>query len=195
MASGAKEALQDSSSATMASTSQLQQARQQEAVAGGRCPICLDTVDNAAYVDICFHVFCFGCIQEWAAMTAACPLCRWPFNRILHTVRADNDYQEYVVSSSNRRQRTAARQRVYNRYPQRRYDLRPRPINNEPAAGRRGPAGRDLAVLGDAPPRASDASAQQAAGEQPASPADADGPVRFDMLALQADIVGFMDIE
>lgn len=48
----------------------------------------------------CLHCFCFSCIQKWATRTALCPLCRQPFDRVLHTVRADDDYQEYVVRSS-----------------------------------------------------------------------------------------------
>ncbi|XP_050769558.1 E3 ubiquitin-protein ligase Topors-like [Gymnogyps californianus] len=194
MALGTKEVLQDSGSAMTAGMSQMQQAGRREAVADGWCPICLDNMDNAAYIDVCFHAFCFDCIRQWAAMRAACPLCRWPFNRILHTVRADNNYQEYMVGSSTCWQRTAARQRVRSRSPQRRYHLRPRPNNNEPAAGRRGPVGRDRAAWGDAAPRTSDASTRQAAGERPASPADG-SVLRFDVLALQAQIIGSVDIE
>ncbi|KAK4815440.1 hypothetical protein QYF61_002829 [Mycteria americana] len=148
MASAAEEALQDSGSATTAGTSQLQQAGRREAAAGGVCTICLDNVDNAAYVDVCFHAFCFDCIPQWAASRAACPLCRRPFDHILHTGMADDDYQEYVVSSSACRQRSTAGQRVRSRSPQRHYHLRPRPTTNEPAAGRRGPAGTDRAAWG-----------------------------------------------
>ncbi|XP_009460517.1 PREDICTED: E3 ubiquitin-protein ligase Topors-like [Nipponia nippon] len=190
MASGAKEALQDSGSATTAGTRQLQRAGRREAAADGPCPICLDDVDDAAYIDICFHAFCFDCIQRWVASRAVCPLCRRPFNHILHMVRAGNGL-------SPRRQRTAARQRVRSRSPQRRYHLRPRPNNNERAAGRRGPVGSDQAAWRDAAPgtsNASNASAQQAAGERPASPAHT--PVlHLDTLALQAQIIGFVDIE
>ncbi|XP_063177614.1 E3 ubiquitin-protein ligase Topors-like [Chroicocephalus ridibundus] len=187
MASGTKGPLQGSGSAATASTSQLQRAGQQEAAADGWCSICLDIVHHAAYIDTCLHTFCLACIQQWAASRAACPLCRQPFSRVLRTVRVDDDYQEYVVGSSARRQRTAARQRVRSGSPQRRYNLRPRP-NNEPNAGRRGPAGRHRAA-----PRTSNASTQQAAGEHPASPAD--GPVlHSNILALRARLMVFMDL-
>ncbi|XP_027565591.1 E3 ubiquitin-protein ligase Topors-like [Pipra filicauda] len=138
MAPGAEEALQESGSATTAGTSQ----RQWEAVAEGLCPICLDNMDDTAHIIPCLHTFCFGCIQQWAAVHAVCPLCRQHFSRILHMVRADDDYQECVVASSSRQQSPAARQRVRSRSPQWRYHLRPRP-NNNPTAGRRGPAERD----------------------------------------------------
>uniref|UniRef100_A0A8C8B4I5 E3 ubiquitin-protein ligase Topors n=1 Tax=Otus sunia TaxID=257818 RepID=A0A8C8B4I5_9STRI len=195
MASGAEEALQDSGSATTASTKQLQQAGQWEAEADGLCPICLKGMFNAAYINTCFHTFCFGCIRRWAAMTAVCPLCRQPFSRILHTVRADDNYQEYMVSSSTHQQMTAARQRVRSRSPQQRYHLRPRPTNNQPAAGSSGPAGTNQVVLGDPAPRTSDTSTQQSSGERLNSPAT-DGPVlRLHVLSLQGQIIDFVDVD
>uniref|UniRef100_A0A803YLZ7 RING-type E3 ubiquitin transferase n=1 Tax=Meleagris gallopavo TaxID=9103 RepID=A0A803YLZ7_MELGA len=41
-----------------------------------RCPICLDTMDDASYVMPCLHQFCFGCIQRWAESRPTCPLCK-----------------------------------------------------------------------------------------------------------------------
>uniref|UniRef100_A0A8C4V3Y1 RING-type E3 ubiquitin transferase n=1 Tax=Falco tinnunculus TaxID=100819 RepID=A0A8C4V3Y1_FALTI len=79
----AEEAVEDSGSAVMASGSQLQQAGRSEAPEDDPCPICLGEIDKAARVALCFHRFCFGCIQRWAAMRPVCPLCRRPFDRIL----------------------------------------------------------------------------------------------------------------
>uniref|UniRef100_A0A8B9U533 E3 ubiquitin-protein ligase Topors n=1 Tax=Anas zonorhyncha TaxID=75864 RepID=A0A8B9U533_9AVES len=124
-----------------AGSGQMQQAGPSEAAAGERCPICLGTTRNTAYTYTCFHAFCFRCIRRWAATSSACPLCRQPIDRILHTVRADDDYQQYVCRPSAHGRRNAARERVRSRSPQRRYNLRPRPTNNGPAAGRRGPQG------------------------------------------------------
>lgn len=150
MAPGAEEALQESGSATAAGPGR----GQWEAAAAGLCPICLDDVDEAAHVDTCLHTFCFGCIRQWAAVRAACPLCRQRFGRILHAVRADDDYQEYVVGPAGCRQSAAAGPGVRGTSPHWRYQLRPRP-RGDPAAGRRGPPaegrGRD--------PRTSDTSA------------------------------------
>lgn len=131
MACGAEEALQESGSATPAGTS----GGQWEAAAAGLCPICLGDVDNAAHVDTCLHTFCFGCIQQWAAVRAACPLCRQRFDRILHTVRADDDYEEYAVSPPGCQQSAAAGQGLRGTSPL--YRLRPRP-RRHPAARRRG---------------------------------------------------------
>ena len=30
----------------------------------------------------CSHVFCFGCISEWAKLNTFCPLCKTPFEQI-----------------------------------------------------------------------------------------------------------------
>uniref|UniRef100_A0A8B9EPW4 RING-type E3 ubiquitin transferase n=2 Tax=Anser TaxID=8842 RepID=A0A8B9EPW4_ANSCY len=39
-----------------------------------RCPICLDSWDDASYVLPCLHQFCFRCIQRWAESKPECPL-------------------------------------------------------------------------------------------------------------------------
>uniref|UniRef100_A0A8C3V1G9 RING-type E3 ubiquitin transferase n=1 Tax=Catharus ustulatus TaxID=91951 RepID=A0A8C3V1G9_CATUS len=71
MARGAEEARQESASAPPAGSS----GGQREPAAAGLCPICLGDLDNAAHVGTCLHTFCFGCIRQWAAVRAACPLC------------------------------------------------------------------------------------------------------------------------
>ncbi|XP_072373443.1 E3 ubiquitin-protein ligase Topors-like isoform X2 [Scyliorhinus torazame] len=65
-----------------------------------KCPICLDRFDNMSYIDRCFHKFCFRCIQEWSRNKAECPLCKQPFNSIFHSVRTENDFQEYVLKAT-----------------------------------------------------------------------------------------------
>ncbi|KFV42255.1 E3 ubiquitin-protein ligase Topors, partial [Tyto alba] len=65
-----------------------------------KCPICLDRFDNVAYLDRCLHRFCFRCVQEWSKNKAECPLCKQPFYSIFHTIRAEDDFKEYVLSSS-----------------------------------------------------------------------------------------------
>ncbi|XP_053859555.1 E3 ubiquitin-protein ligase Topors-like [Vidua macroura] len=151
MAPGAAEALRESGSAAPAATS----GGQREAAAAGLCPICLGAVDNAAHVDTCLHTFCFACIRQWAAVRAACPLCRQRFGRILHTVRADDDYQEYVLGPPGCQQSAAAAQSVLGTSPRWRYHLRPRP-HRRPAARRRGRPPGD----GERAPRTSDTSAR-----------------------------------
>uniref|UniRef100_A0A8D0KR64 E3 ubiquitin-protein ligase Topors n=1 Tax=Strix occidentalis caurina TaxID=311401 RepID=A0A8D0KR64_STROC len=67
---------------------------------GSRCPICLDRFDNVAYLNRCLHRFCFSCIQEWSKNKAECPLCKRPFVSIFHTIRADDAFEEYILSPS-----------------------------------------------------------------------------------------------
>nr|DBA28186.1 TPA: hypothetical protein GDO54_008584 [Pyxicephalus adspersus] len=62
-----------------------------------KCPICLDRFDNISHLDRCLHRFCFKCIKEWAKNKVECPLCKQPFNSILHSVRAEDDFKEYVL--------------------------------------------------------------------------------------------------
>uniref|UniRef100_A0A8B9Z9C6 RING-type E3 ubiquitin transferase n=1 Tax=Buteo japonicus TaxID=224669 RepID=A0A8B9Z9C6_9AVES len=76
MTSSAEEALEQSRSPVRATTSQLQRAGWQEAAADHPCIICLGEINSTAYVDGCFHAFCFDCIRQWAAGRPACPLCR-----------------------------------------------------------------------------------------------------------------------
>uniref|UniRef100_A0A8C5HJ64 E3 ubiquitin-protein ligase Topors n=1 Tax=Gouania willdenowi TaxID=441366 RepID=A0A8C5HJ64_GOUWI len=61
-----------------------------------KCVICLDHLNNMAYLDYCLHRFCFPCIKEWANQKAQCPVCRRPFAAILHSVCGDDDYKEYT---------------------------------------------------------------------------------------------------
>ncbi|XP_072259340.1 E3 ubiquitin-protein ligase Topors-like [Pyxicephalus adspersus] len=62
-----------------------------------KCPICLDRFDNTSHLDPCLHRFCFQCIKEWANNKVECPLCKQPFNSILHSVQAEDDFKEYVL--------------------------------------------------------------------------------------------------
>ena len=66
-----------------------------------RCPICLEDYKNKAFVDACFHAFCFNCICRSADVGGArCPMCKTGFKVVVHNVRANDDYD--VVSGENR---------------------------------------------------------------------------------------------
>ncbi|KAJ8269636.1 hypothetical protein COCON_G00122430 [Conger conger] len=71
-----------------------------EASPDSKCPICLDRFNNMAYLDRCLHKFCFRCIHEWSKNKAECPLCKQPFNSIFHTIKAENDFKEFVLRTS-----------------------------------------------------------------------------------------------
>ncbi|XP_005530832.1 PREDICTED: E3 ubiquitin-protein ligase Topors-like [Pseudopodoces humilis] len=85
---------EDSNFSPKASTSKLPT----DASPDSKCPICLDRFDNVAYLDRCLHRFCFRCVQEWSKNKAECPLCKQPFFSIFHTIRAEDDFKEYVLS-------------------------------------------------------------------------------------------------
>ncbi|XP_068090463.1 E3 ubiquitin-protein ligase Topors [Hyperolius riggenbachi] len=65
-----------------------------------KCPICLDRFENISHLDRCLHRFCFKCIKEWAKNKAECPLCKQPFHSIFHSVKAEDDFKEYVLRPS-----------------------------------------------------------------------------------------------
>ena len=62
-----------------------------------RCPICLDSWEEASYVLPCLHQFCYPCIVRWAESKPECPLCKRRVRSILHSVRADDDFEEHVI--------------------------------------------------------------------------------------------------
>ncbi|XP_013032209.3 E3 ubiquitin-protein ligase Topors-like [Anser cygnoides] len=66
-----------------------------------RCPICLDTWGSAAYTLPCFHQFCFPCIQRWAHSKPECPLCKSRLTSIVHSVQADDQFEELVIRPSS----------------------------------------------------------------------------------------------
>ncbi|XP_061474805.1 E3 ubiquitin-protein ligase Topors-like [Rhineura floridana] len=66
-----------------------------------RCPICLERITNVAFLNPCFHRFCFVCILEWSERKAECPLCKQHFNSFFHTIRSDTDFEEYIIPFEN----------------------------------------------------------------------------------------------
>uniref|UniRef100_A0A8B9MD94 RING-type E3 ubiquitin transferase n=1 Tax=Accipiter nisus TaxID=211598 RepID=A0A8B9MD94_9AVES len=48
-----------------------------------RCPICLDSWEEASYVLPCLHQFCYPCIVRWSDSKTECPLCRKKMKSIL----------------------------------------------------------------------------------------------------------------
>ncbi|KAM8985566.1 uncharacterized protein PRD47_000838 isoform 1-T2 [Ara ararauna] len=63
-----------------------------------RCPICLGSWKDISYVMPCLHQFCYHCILRWAETKPECPLCKRRIQSILHTVEADNNYREHVIT-------------------------------------------------------------------------------------------------
>lgn len=87
---------------------QQQQPLRPETSPDSKCPICLDRFVNVASVERCLHRFCFRCIREWAKNKAECPLCKQPFRSIFHSVKAENDFKEFVVLEDNAQNATTS---------------------------------------------------------------------------------------
>jgi hypothetical protein len=49
------------------------------------CGICGDIIINRGVLDCCQHWFCYTCIDNWAAITNRCPICKIEFQHITHT--------------------------------------------------------------------------------------------------------------
>ncbi|XP_053621028.1 E3 ubiquitin-protein ligase Topors-like [Plodia interpunctella] len=61
------------------------------------CAICLGTCKNKSFTDSCLHQFCFTCLLTWSKVKAECPLCKQNFKSIIHNVRSNHQYEEYLV--------------------------------------------------------------------------------------------------
>lgn len=64
------------------------------------CSICLGRCCNKCFTDACMHFFCFTCLVEWSKIKAECPLCKKPFRSIIHNVKSENTYDEYLVQNA-----------------------------------------------------------------------------------------------
>mmetsp|Transcript_21591 Transcript_21591/g.60002 ORF Transcript_21591/g.60002 Transcript_21591/m.60002 type:complete len:336 (-) Transcript_21591:176-1183(-) len=79
------------------------------------CPICHSTIVLAeeAFLERCYHRFCFHCILQWTETQAAhppgsgdgftCPLCKGPYKYILHDVH-DHSFRQHFVPGHKRPQ-------------------------------------------------------------------------------------------
>ncbi|KAH7439888.1 hypothetical protein KP509_04G080200 [Ceratopteris richardii] len=75
------------------------------------CPICLNPITDAAFLDPCFHTFCFHCILQWAEMVFAhpstegethleCPLCKRRSSSIIYNFFLDTFKRHYVLGTA-----------------------------------------------------------------------------------------------
>ncbi|XP_011139582.1 E3 ubiquitin-protein ligase Topors [Harpegnathos saltator] len=61
------------------------------------CSICLGKLINTSFTDSCLHQFCFDCLVKWSKIKTECPLCKQTFKSIIHSVRSEEDYDQYHV--------------------------------------------------------------------------------------------------
>ena len=71
---------------------------QLEKTTDNRCSVCLGNFKDKSFIPICFHAFCFNCIREWSRQSNVCPLCKGSFDRIIHKVKSDTNYKEYIIN-------------------------------------------------------------------------------------------------
>ncbi|KAF9605501.1 hypothetical protein IFM89_017520 [Coptis chinensis] len=70
------------------------------------CPICLGPVTHEAYLDRCFHKYCYNCIARWAKFFAAqnsqptsilkCPFCKSDNFSIVYECEGDSFQRHYI---------------------------------------------------------------------------------------------------
>ncbi|XP_041974838.1 E3 ubiquitin-protein ligase Topors-like [Aricia agestis] len=90
----------DSSSANPSSVKSDDSSPRNEGCRGSpppNCAICLGTCRNKSFTDSCLHQFCFKCLLTWSRVKAVCPLCKQNFRSIIHNVRSNHQYEEYMV--------------------------------------------------------------------------------------------------
>ncbi|KAF5183570.1 RING/U-box superfamily protein [Thalictrum thalictroides] len=83
-----------------------QKKQQEEEQELNPCPICLGPVKQEAYLDRCFHKFCYNCIARWAKhvaglhsqaqFTLKCPYCRSDNNSIVYECEGDYFQRHYL---------------------------------------------------------------------------------------------------
>ncbi|XP_008790986.1 uncharacterized protein LOC103708012 [Phoenix dactylifera] len=76
------------------------------------CPICLEPVKDEAYLDQCFHAFCYQCIAQWLRLVAnkhsqpissiRCPLCKTENFSIVHCFDGES-FQRHYVNQDHRK--------------------------------------------------------------------------------------------
>lgn len=78
----------------------------QEQKGADPCPICLEPVKKEAYLDSCFHSFCYPCIVRWFSVvskkhsqpqsTIKCPLCKAESSSIIHGFDGEYFQRHYL---------------------------------------------------------------------------------------------------
>ncbi|XP_033029885.1 E3 ubiquitin-protein ligase Topors-like [Lacerta agilis] len=101
MASSSEELTSDNSFSSVNASGNENSALGTDGPSDSRCPICLERIRNVAFLNPCFHRFCFVCILEWSERKAECPLCKQHFHSFFHTINSDTDFEEYFVPFEN----------------------------------------------------------------------------------------------
>jgi len=73
---------------------------------GNQCPICLEPITAEAFLDQCFHKFCYHCILQWSQTLSNqqpksfprlhCPLCKMQNTSIIHNFIGPTFQRHYI---------------------------------------------------------------------------------------------------
>eukprot|EP00795_Rhopilema_esculentum_P004941 gene4941-21282_t len=62
------------------------------------CAICLGTYKDRAFLEKCFRI-----LFEWSKVVHTCPLCKTPFQSLIHNITPDLQYHQYFVGDAEKR--------------------------------------------------------------------------------------------
>ncbi|CAN6286432.1 unnamed protein product [Urochloa humidicola] len=90
------------------------------------CPICLETFKDEAYLDTCFHSFCYKCICQWVRIVASkheellssvrCPLCKTENLSVIHAFDGESFERWYINQEPRKRRLSDAHELVSQFY-------------------------------------------------------------------------------
>ncbi|KAG2534380.1 uncharacterized protein LOC120692712 [Panicum virgatum] len=90
------------------------------------CPICLESFKDEAYLDTCFHSFCYKCICQWIRIVASkhdeplssvrCPLCKTENLSIIHAFDGESFERWYINQEPRKRRLSDAHELVSQFY-------------------------------------------------------------------------------
>ncbi|GFS73641.1 uncharacterized protein NPIL_397691 [Nephila pilipes] len=63
------------------------------------CTICFSNISNRAFINTCFHSFCFQCISNWTKQRNVCPLCINKTETLIYNIISDSEYEEVRVAT------------------------------------------------------------------------------------------------
>ncbi|KAL6636709.1 hypothetical protein ACP70R_024281 [Stipagrostis hirtigluma subsp. patula] len=90
------------------------------------CPICLEAFKDEAYLDACFHSFCYKCICQWVNIVASkhaeplssvrCPLCKSENLSIIHDFDGQSFERRYINQEPRKRRLSDAHELISQFY-------------------------------------------------------------------------------
>lgn len=58
------------------------------------CPICTKLPKDPTFSNVCEHMHCYSCMEEWTCKNAVptCPMCRKAYTKLFHQIRSLTTY-------------------------------------------------------------------------------------------------------